>query len=269
MLEKGLNGFQLKMIALICMVFDHVHYMLAGQLGIPFWFGIIGRVSAPIFIFITAQGMRHTRNQKKFMLRLYIASVLMILTNGLVNDFLPHPQGALVINNIFATLFLITWFIYAIEQVILSIKEKQILLSMRAMVLFSMPILSSYITLHLMNSGQLNLFKLFYNFVPSVMFVEGGYFFVILGVGFYFFSKAKWQTAVFYTVISLSYLFMVAQNGWDFVNLFHLNYQWLMILALPLILLYNGKKGKNSKWFFYIFYPSHVYLLLILSRLIG
>lgn len=269
MLKKGLNSFQLKIIALICMVIDHVHYMLAGQLGVPFWFGIIGRISAPIFIFITAQGMKHTRNQKKYMLRLYIASVLMILTNGLVNEYLPHPQGAMVINNIFATLFLITWFIYALEQFHTSFKEKQVSLCLRAVALLSMPILSSFITLELMNRGQMHLFKLFYYFVPSVMFVEGGFFLVILGVGFYFFSKNKWQTAIFYTLISLSYLFLVAQNGWDSINLFYLNYQWLMILALPFILLYNGLKGKNSKWFFYIFYPSHVYALLILSRFIG
>lgn len=31
-------------------------------------------------------------------------------------------------------------------------------------------------------------------------------------------------------------------------------YQWMMIAARPFILLYNGKKGKGYKQFFYLFY---------------
>ncbi|MBQ1976765.1 MAG: hypothetical protein II227_04925, partial [Clostridia bacterium] len=38
--------------------------------------------------------------------------------------------------------------------------------------------------------------------------------------------------------------------------------QTLCLLALPLLLLYNGKPGKyRMKWFFYIFYPAHLALL--------
>lgn len=28
-------------------------------------------------------------------------------------------------------------------------------------------------------------------------------------------------------------------------------------LAIPILLLYNGRRGKGSKWFFYFFYPAH------------
>ena len=31
---------------------------------------------------------------------------------------------------------------------------------------------------------------------------------------------------------------------------------WVLLAVLP-ILLYNGERGKNSKWFFYVFYPVH------------
>lgn len=33
------------------------------------------------------------------------------------------------------------------------------------------------------------------------------------------------------------------------------DYQWMMIAALPFLLLYNGKRGKGIKYFFYIYYP--------------
>ena len=38
--------------------------------------------------------------------------------------------------------------------------------------------------------------------------------------------------------------------------------QWWSFLALPILLLYNGKRGKlRMKYFFYIFYPAHLGLL--------
>ncbi|WP_336624278.1 TraX family protein [Clostridium boliviensis] len=39
-----------------------------------------------------------------------------------------------------------------------------------------------------------------------------------------------------------------------------------MIGALPFISLYNGGKGKSMKYFFYIFYPAHILIFFILSR---
>jgi len=40
----------------------------------------------------------------------------------------------------------------------------------------------------------------------------------------------------------------------------------MMVLALPLILHYNGEKGPGWKWFFYIFYPAHTCFLFFLSN---
>lgn len=46
-----------------------------------------------------------------------------------------------------------------------------------------------------------------------------------------------------------------------------INYYWLVIGSLPFILLYNGKKGSGHKYFFYFFYPLHIYILYLIGSL--
>jgi len=42
------------------------------------------------------------------------------------------------------------------------------------------------------------------------------------------------------------------------------------LLALPLLYLYNGKRGRGApKYFFYIFYPAHLAALQLISWIVG
>lgn len=101
MLQKGLNSFQIKIIALVLMVFDHIHYTFTGVFQVPLWFTILGRLSAPLFIFATANGMRYTRNPVKYLMRLWFGFVFMNFGNDLINHYFPLPNGGIIFNNIF------------------------------------------------------------------------------------------------------------------------------------------------------------------------
>lgn len=63
--------------------------------------------------------------------------------------------------------------------------------------------------------------------------------------------------------------FLLKRGGTpDFIT-FHLfpfaDFQWMMIAALPIILLYNGKKGVGFKYFFYFYYPIHIIILYFIG----
>lgn len=42
-----------------------------------------------------------------------------------------------------------------------------------------------------------------------------------------------------------------------------------VLLALPFLLLYNGERGRGSKWFFYVFYPAHFLLFAALALVLS
>lgn len=65
--EKGLTGNQLKLIAMISMTLDHIGMML-----LPRWtvLRILGRLAMPIYAYMIAEGCRHTRNRKRYFLRI-------------------------------------------------------------------------------------------------------------------------------------------------------------------------------------------------------
>ena len=61
--RAGLTGTDLKTIALVLMVLDHIHYMFEFTGAVPVWFTMAGRLSAPLFLFCTAEGFAHTHDR--------------------------------------------------------------------------------------------------------------------------------------------------------------------------------------------------------------
>ena len=76
-LKKGLSGFALKYLGMALMVLDHIEYFFAYTGKIPLFFSMLGRLAAPLFLFCLIEGFTHTRDRKKYFLRIYLLSVLM------------------------------------------------------------------------------------------------------------------------------------------------------------------------------------------------
>lgn len=264
----GLTGFQIKLFALIFMTFDHIHYMLTGIIDVPMAFTMIGRLAAPLFLFTLAVGMRHTHSRGKYVLRLYIGAVVMSLLNIFFNRHFPDPSGAVLMGNIFATMFLIGVYIIIGSHLKTAFQEKRtgsVLLWLLAGLL---PVAMSGVQLFALEALPQHLYwimVLLNAFVPSVLLVEGSIFWILLGLGLYLCKESKGRIAMFYLFFTVGFFVLpIFLEGASFV----VNFQWMMIFSLPLMLLYNGQKGRGMKYFFYIYYPAHIYVLLFIAHAI-
>ena len=77
---------------------------------------------------------------------------------------------------------------------------------------------------------------------------------ILLVLLFYFFEEEKSIYTIGMIILSIfSYLFE------------NVSLQAYMLLSLPFLYLYNGKKGKSFKYWFYVFYPLHMLVLAVLK----
>ena len=97
---KLLNNFTLKMIAILAMAIDHIGAVLFPQYDI---FRIVGRIAFPIFAFTLVEGFMHTKDIKKYMLRLGVLALVSEVPFDLVFFGTPLEFGH---QNVFFTMFL-------------------------------------------------------------------------------------------------------------------------------------------------------------------
>lgn len=254
---------KLKIIALIAMFIDHVGAFIPNT---PEWFRWIGRIAIPIFIYGVVVGYEHTSNRKKYLLRLYFANLGMALLVMLINLMMSDTQNPLY-NNFIASLFVMAFVIHILEKK----QFKYILLFLLwQIIVFIICVLLAEI-LNVPNlSNTMASYYFWGSILGSILFVEGGPMFILLGVTLYFFSSNKIKQSIVFSFYSFCFFMASYKFGHRYDALFNYSfpfadYQWLMIAAVPFILLYNGKKGKGLKYFFYIFYPSHIIILYLIG----
>ena len=106
----GLDSFQLKCIAVVTMIIDHIGAVIFPENIV--W-RYIGRVSFPVFCFLLTEGFVHTRDVKKYILRLAVFAAVSEIPYDLAfrNVILEFEH-----QNVFFTLAVGVWALYAIEK---------------------------------------------------------------------------------------------------------------------------------------------------------
>ncbi|MFA7532979.1 MAG: TraX family protein, partial [Tissierellaceae bacterium] len=92
-----MNVFILKLIALTSMIIDHYGAIFHGDVIL---YRIIGRLAFPIYAFLLVEGYFHTRNVKKYGLRLFIFALI----SEIPFDYAFYGGLSFVHQNIFFTL---------------------------------------------------------------------------------------------------------------------------------------------------------------------
>ena len=269
MKRLSLSGFQLKYIALITMVFDHIQYFFEYTGKIPIWFTMIGRLAAPLFLFAVIEGFVHTHNRKKYFLRIYALAILMgLIQFGFYNFLHPlvRPDGFFPQNMMLSSFVILLVALQGIAW----IQEKKYLKGIPTLLF---PLMLPWLMLLLYLSGQDKpIFTLFinllnYTVLPTHTSIsDGGTWLLLTGIAMYLCHKnLKKEVLAFVTVSLVWALMAIVLSRPSFQDLMFRYIEWMEIFAAPLMLCYNGQRGKGSKYLFYVFYPTHIYLLYALS----
>ena len=246
-----MSFFALKIIALLSMLWDHLAYVWPLALTVEVLFfpevsetipallvlqraaDYIGRIAAPIFLFSIANGYRHTRNFKKYALRLLIFACLAEYPYYLLFGFHGNIMFTLLLGLL--TLRLVDWG---------NGKRDGLGYVLAAGVVIA----AQYLSLTEGNGSYIL-------FIPVFYWTEHW--------------PVRRKALLWLFLMPLSRYKLI----WMFFSEQLFTYRWFHMLCLnalgPLLgvaftFCYNGKKGAafpGDKYLWYIFYPTHLLLL--------
>lgn len=239
----GLSNSTLKLIAIACMLIDHIAVILlqngyfadvithstdvegmhAAIASMPYGnelfslysgMRLVGRMAFPIFCFLLAEGFTYTRNPLRYTLSLGTFALISEVPFDLANHgvFLEFSS-----QNVFFTLFFGALALYGLEYA----KSKK-------------------------------MSKIFYVliFITCALFA--------------FFLKTDYGIYGVAFIIIL-YMMRTDRQNQTISGVILGFFQMTAALAFLPIWFYNGKRGLNIKWAFYIFYPAHFLILYALK----
>lgn len=220
-----LNGAELKYIAFLSMLIDHVNNgvvtpLLDGKgtlLFISNIFSILGRIAFPIFIFFIVEGFFKTKNRKKYLFNLVLFGVISeVPFDMFTSKVFYNPNW----NNMMFTLALCLVTVWIIDEVKDRISNKFLWYGVSLVIVMAFGLLAMQLSL------------------------DYDYHAIILAYIFYiFYDKPVLGAAIGYvSIIKELYSF----------------------LGFAMTIIYNGKRGKQNKWVNYFFYPVHLLILGII-----
>lgn len=231
---KIFSSFDIRIIAIITMIIDHIGYFFYYALENNEYdiLRSIGRISMPLFAFLIYQGYKHTKDLKQYIIRVLkfaiITQVLVIIVGTIINlidntydiNFYREP-------NILFSFSISLLYLVILDNIIKTNNVKKIFIN----ILLILILFSLYIILDIE-----------YGFIIP-------FFITIL----FLYDKIKYKKAL---IFSSCVLFLI---------LFGESIMKYSLFAIISIYLYNGKKGFSNKKLFYYFYPVQYILFMIIG----
>lgn len=241
-MKKGLNSNALKMIAIIAMTIDHIAWLVFPDYPhevLPVILHIIGRLTCPIMCYFIAEGYHYTKNIRKYTCRLFVFAVIshfayIFASADFVNrkSFIPFYYGNIL--NQTSVIWPLAWGLVMLR------------------IVNSEKIPKQWVKIALILLICLVTFPSDWSCIASLCILAFGT------------NRGKLKTQSVWLIIYVAIYAAVYCFAIDWV---YGLVQMGVVLAIPFIKLYNGKRGKNPrvnkimKWFFYIYYPLHLAIL--------
>ena len=122
------------------------------------------------------------------------------------------------------------------------------------------------LSIYIFNSKKINMIlKIiligFVLFFSQKFKLDYGMYGILLIMNFNIFRNDKFKILMNFLVLNI--FNEIFPNIFDLVDT-----QFFSIISLIFIFMYNGKKGKSMKYFFYLFYPIHFFILEVIKILL-
>ena len=243
--KRGVPGSVLKWVAIITMLIDHIgvvlvlgwakyrHYWGPGIESKFFYYFIrsIGRLGFPLFCFLLAEGFIHTRSRWKYLLRLFVFALISEIPFDLAFNGAWIEFGS---QNVFFTLTLGLLAIMLWDRLTLGGGDCPPWRGLAAILCATA-----------------------LGAAAHYMETDYGAMGVALILVMHLLRDRPWTR----DQAAGGVLAAMIPFGSHWIELFG-------VLAFPLFHLYNGQRGRQSKYFFYIFYPAHLLLLALIAKLL-
>lgn len=227
--RKWLNGNTLKLIAIIAMTIDHIAWLIFPlESMVAQICHIFGRLTFPIMSYMIVEGYHHTRDVKKYLLRLALCAVIAHLAYAFCFQ---HPILFDFQKRIVDSTSVLWGFTFGLLALILYHK-KQMKQWLKGLLILLCIICS----------------------IPSDWSWVCVVFLLVIDKNYHNFRKQMFWMLVFGWSYALVYC--LVSSWWN-------GYQFAIVLAFPLLYFYNGERGKwkGMKWLFYFYYPLHLVLI--------
>jgi len=243
-MNRGLSQEGLKRIACLTMLIDHIGAILVmgllqsaydlpnrgGMIDLYEAMRIIGRLAFPIYCFLLVEGSCHTRNPKKYALRLAVAAIL----SELPYDLAFYGGWTLEHQSVMITLLLGFCALEGMKKC-----RRQWLKP-----LVSVP------------------FMLLAGWLHTDYGFNGVLLIAVFALTRELPHRWLWHALGIWFVFSPGHAMLVNWIGGIFVT----TQEWAVLAVIP-IALYSGEKQSRSKalqWAFYLFYPVHLFILWLI-----
>ena len=240
-MKRTLDSNSVKLIAILAMTLDHIAWLLFpgySREWIPLILHVIGRITCPIMCYFIAEGYHHTKDIGKYTRRLFafafISHFAYIFFSGNPSNwraFIPLYNGNIL--NQTSVMWSLAW-----GLVMLRIANSE---KIKAAVKYLLIVGCCVIT-----------FPSDWSCIASLCILAFG-----TNRGNF---KAQMLWMVFYVALYAAVYFFALDPVYGLL-------QMAVVLAIPVIAMYNGMRGSHTKlnniikYAFYIYYPLHLFLL--------